>query len=396
MADNTAENNETIKTIHPFRNKKGDKSTDNYAHSIYKFDLDDIKFTSDQKNHHVVKDKINKRIPVLKIHELQTQVVYDYMRKAQEIKRGIGAIAAYTDATVEGANEVRLKAMDWVRGLFNQASESDLEAQALRDAAMDVRQEMSANDRMLKEPMRIIRETIRTKLVGYFEIPYDSRTYIDANGSEGWSSQHEEVPEKLKKAIDIVHKNFAIDYPLVPTWSATNPNSFPVINSHMFLINRNINDLINNFKFLHTIAAGPFWTQRMYQYLPPNIYNITAPGFYELFYCSAHLHIENIGMLRQLNTEAMTKFKSGVGNDVTIVNDAFFPDAYKVSMEFKSMIPNNFNVYLNYLVNGTTTYETFNKEANVFSAWGMGNAGGLLKESVLESFNRVIQTANIL
>jgi hypothetical protein len=51
-----------------------------------------------------------------------------------------------------------------------------------------------------------------------------------------------------------------------------------------------------------------------------------------------------------------------------------FPDGYKIKIKLQSLMPNNFNMYLDYLLNGSTQGASVDRDI-------LGSIGGIVKNS---------------
>ena len=82
----------------------------------------------------------------------------------------------------------------------------------------------------------------------------------------------------------------------------------------------------------------------------PNLFNIHLPGYFEMFFCAMNIGIANKGHVRRLYGNRINDFNSKVGT--SFPQETMFPDGYVVSVSILPLVPNNFNMYLNYLKRG--------------------------------------------
>jgi hypothetical protein len=210
------------------------------------------------------------------------------------------------------------------------------------------------DSQVLDTPIKLIKEMFQGKYVARYELPYDPSVVYRAQGNNGWNKgQMTEAGEKsgtMEQISSLVMKNMPLDFPLIPEWKYDGTVDAPEIATEFILYNDSYSNLKRNFKFLHALASGAYWEQIDYLQRSPNVYNVHFPGYFEYYYCTMDIVIETIGNMRKLNGVSLSK-DVGITNNTTLDN-AFFPDAYKISITFRSLIPNNFNVYLKYLLNG--------------------------------------------
>jgi hypothetical protein len=79
----------------------------------------------------------------------------------------------------------------------------------------------------------------------------------------------------------------------------------------------------------------------------PNVYDIEVPGCFHIYFAAMGMEVTRVGKLRTNNKAAasLSGFKS-------ITSETIWPDAYKITINVNDLCPNNFNNYIDYLVNG--------------------------------------------
>lgn len=123
-----------------------------------------------------------------------------------------------------------------------------------------------------------------------------------------------------------------------------------------------------NFIFVNTLVPNNSFIQYgMFQHSSP-LYDVRIEGFDRMFACSGNMQVEYLGVMRVPSYRWLKEFLKkhynwdgrGGGfpslgqflNNAQEHNLIKIPDAYRVSMDFESMLPNSFNSYLfNWLEN---------------------------------------------
>ena len=210
---------------------------------------------------------------------------------------------------------------------------------------------------ILGSPVDRIKKMFNGRYIGYYEIPYEAEalTFLDAGGSKGWKvGENAEKPGLLEGGISKIMKAaMPVDFPTVPEWKLDDPIEAQSFETEFTLYNDTFDHLMQNFKFLHAFASGSFWAYQHYKVRAPNMYNIHIPGFMELYFCALDVTVVTHGKLRRLHQgkNGIGKFNERLG--VNLPSNAMFPDGYQVTVKVTSLVPNNFNMYLNYLLNGS-------------------------------------------
>lgn len=85
---------------------------------------------------------------------------------------------------------------------------------------------------------------------------------------------------------------------------------------------------------------------------PPNVYNVLVPGRFNILWASVGATITFEGKLRK-NLEIYNSLnRDNKGGIKSIQPDTLWPDAWKVAINIKSLIPNNLNTQLAYYLGG--------------------------------------------
>ena len=201
-----------------------------------------------------------------------------------------------------------------------------------------------------------------------YELPYYGNAYLQSKYADKWKAG--DITKFLGKGLagsddQVGLKMFGIDFPSNPTFSITMDPTRPPITTEFYLINKNTDWLIKNFKFLHAIYAGTNWLHLNYGIIrPPNVYHVLCPGRFQIYWAAMNSEITFEGKLRKNDkaSEYLAKFDKAIRdqNNYSIKNekdifnssDMLWPDAWKVKFELKDLTPNNFNLYADYYLYG--------------------------------------------
>jgi hypothetical protein len=125
-------------------------------------------------------------------------------------------------------------------------------------------------------------------------------------------------------------------------------SAYPQIENTFYLINNTNENLEKNFKFLQAFFAGTQWLNLYAGVVQSsNVYNVICPGRFQLMWCSINAKISYAGKLRK--NISMTKYSEKIKS---IDIDTLWPDAWKVEITIKSLVPNNYNTHIDYYANG--------------------------------------------
>lgn len=297
--------------------------------------LNDIKFLANEN----VLNNIN-AVPRLQVTEFQSNYQFNWALKLNDllnsILAGIGEIGSAGNSLT--------------------ATNPELDSFKIDDLKLneELAKINSSNNSILDRPVQMIKEMFTGKYVGSYEIPYwqNNETFINISNGDKWNVKGEAGQSEIGKSIkEYLNKGANVDYPTIPTWSLKDGATVPADIAVKFsLYNDNLSNLMKNFKFVHTITSGAFWVQDNYRQMQPNLYDVHFPGYFQYYYCSMDIQVKLIGMKRKLQLISLDKLRGVSG--INIPDNTFFPDMYYVEITFKPLVPNNFNMYLNYLIKG--------------------------------------------
>lgn len=213
---------------------------------------------------------------------------------------------------------------------------------------------------IIKTPVKLVRQMFAGDFLGGYEIPYYADTYLSAESIANWdrSGLTGQLGSTLGK---LIKENLALDVPTTPTWTNENGGGAPPpLETELILYNKDVDALTKNYRFIHALIAGAYWTQIGYNQKSPNLYDVTIPGRLHYFYCAMDVDVAYLGKSRKLSDVAYNKFLAGFGTNNSgksnfggLKRGSMFPDGYKIKIKLQSLMPNNFNMYLDYLLNGS-------------------------------------------
>lgn len=206
-------------------------------------------------------------------------------------------------------------------------------------------------DNVLSMYYNLITEEIST--VHTFKIPYFGDQYISQDGSTGWSTNTfksglgDSTIANIAKQADSI-----INFPTVPTWTATEATEKAKLTTKLFLINDTKEALEKNFNFIRALCSGSGWVQtkadsgingfRSIQ-KSPNLYRVECEGRMNYLICSQKVDIKYVGAVRR-PYETLD----------TMLPNMLVPDVYELEISYESLIPNNYNTMLLLYTDGGT------------------------------------------
>lgn len=203
-------------------------------------------------------------------------------------------------------------------------------------------------------PIRLIENLFAGRFLNRFIFPFlNNNEYLKADPGS-WNTQ--ESINSFMKSLNEYINNTNIDMPLLPTWNLNNSGT-RTIDFKFSLLNTTTDNLVNNFKLLHSFIAGAFWLQMDVMMRPPNIYRVFVPGRFMMLWATAEVNITMRGHLRR-NSEAVNKILSASNNILKQINEnTLFPDAYEVNIKLRDLLNtiNNYNTYMYFMTKADIT-----------------------------------------
>jgi hypothetical protein len=144
-------------------------------------------------------------------------------------------------------------------------------------------------------------------------------------------------------------ENVMMNWPTTPNWDYS--PTFPQLEFKFHLINDDSYNLKQNLQFLIAFTSGMHWVQVGRQFKSPNVYQVHVPGRFRWYWSALAMNVKTVGKIfydRSISGDlSKNEVKMFSGE-----NGAGFPEVFEVSLSVKSLVPNNFNLYIDYLLNG--------------------------------------------
>jgi len=215
------------------------------------------------------------------------------------------------------------------------------------------------NTRIYSFPNKMYKNLISGYFTGYYEIPLlDNTDFLVSNGQQGWSSQSfisrmfgqtgETVKEFMSNAI-----GSGLDIATRPKWSVEGGgDGRDNITMTVMLFNDDLTAVTQNLSFIHSFVGGNMWYQDTIIQKCSSLYDLEVPGRFRYYFCTCDVKVEFKGKVRKFSSNIDTSIISSFANSSRFNMETFnnIPDAYEVTFSFKSLIPNNYNSYVAYLM----------------------------------------------
>lgn len=210
--------------------------------------------------------------------------------------------------------------------------------------------------RIMGFPNKMYKNLISGYYTGYYEIPaitYDD--FLDSRGSDGWTKQG--FTDRFFGSAASTVKNFmsdnigsGFDIATRPKWSIDGGgDGRDNISFKATLFNDNLNSVFNNLAFIHSFVAGNLWYQDTIIQKCSSLYDVEVPGRFRYYFCTCDVSVKFIGKVRKINNRAALWNNTSMNFNLEVLNN--IPDAYDITFNFKSLIPNNYNSYIAYILN---------------------------------------------
>ncbi len=200
-----------------------------------------------------------------------------------------------------------------------------------------------------KDPVQVVENIFNGgKWLNTFELPYYGTEYLQGKYKDKWKIGN--IEDSLGKGIGGIASNFGVDYPSNPKFTVgMSEGGMQGIKTSFYLVNSNDTWLKRNFKFIHAIFAGTSWLHLNYCMVrSTNVYNVHCPGRWMMMWAAMDCTVNFEGKLRKnpAVSSELGQFSKAIDADM------LWPDAWKITLEFRDLTPNNFNMYANYYMNG--------------------------------------------
>ena len=194
---------------------------------------------------------------------------------------------------------------------------------------------------------------------GQYTLPFfEQNAFLHGMGDKGWESRSMKqrmfggLSDMLDKFSEVAS---AFDIAAKPKWTMDGAGpAGDEITFDMTLFNSTDATTIKNIQMLNALVSGNMWTQNIFLQLSPCLYDIEVVGRYRYYFCKADIKVDFVGKQRIPPTSLVKQLSKYDDKQIGNPNAyKYIPDAYKLTIKFVSLIPNNFNTYLNYLLTDT-------------------------------------------
>lgn len=240
-------------------------------------------------------------------------------------------------------------------------------------------------------PIEMIRKMFNGgKWLNTYELPFFKNTYLEAKMYEQWTvgGIDQQMGDNLSK---IAKDGLSIDFPTTPTFKIGDMGkagySSDSLHFSFYLINKSVEWLERNFRFLHAFYAGTQWLSLTGGFVKsPNVYHVLCPGRFQIFWAAVGSNITFEGKLRK--NDYMNKI---YGKTIKSINsDTLWPDAWKIDIQIKDLTPNNFNTYAEYFVHGYGSEDQLKILQNLTNT-SSGIAGAYTGETLNNKFTQELK-----
>ena len=243
-----------------------------------------------------------------------------------------------------------------------------------------------------------------------YELPMKIDTAFDVHGKEGWGGSSIGFENTFLTKVPVLNKivkhllgNVRINY--MNWWDAESGSKTeePEITIKFSLFNDTAESAMMNFIFINTIVPNNMWIQYGLFQHSSHIYDIKIDGHKRLFACAGNVKVSYKGVLRSPTALWIDNLVQKYGTK-SIDNDKFreniknndlikIPDIYEVELQFKSMLPQNFNTYL-YQFSQNARIDIEYKKKSVYEDSSMTNFMKDMKSGLSEDVKDYIENYN--
>lgn len=199
-------------------------------------------------------------------------------------------------------------------------------------------------------PYIIYYTLLSTKTTNWYTLPFISDFSLKGNGYDGFTSS-ENVLNTLKGKngfLDFVAPAFSVI--TTPTWKGMTSDSSVTYQIKFNLFNDTLDKAAMNYMFVNTLIQGNTPVQYGLFSQAPSLYDIQIEGGIRLFMCAGEFSYISKGVSRLPPDKFYTKLKiqsSSYSEKIIdhIKNEKLIriPESYEVTLDFKSLLPNNLN-----------------------------------------------------
>ena len=335
--------------------------------------LDDYNWSMDRKNLNELGMEITD-FQKLRIYEFQPDKQLSFKRLSESLLQA--ASGAWNTVMGNGpiATAVKSFADLGVTHLANRFSASDVES---KNYATNV---------------DWIAELMRGTWVGQYDVPFFGKNFLKADTSAKWNMGN------LADSAEFLKNDLTTNVQDIPTWTY-DPGKAEPLSTTIYLLNEDVDSIIKNLKFLHSITAGAWWVQTSFiGYRQPNLYRVLCPGRFIMLYASMAISAEMVGKIRRYSQQDAEEMfgKGSESNDFMPFKlytsagegNCNIPEAYKLTLKLQDLTPQVFNVMANFFTNGYGN-ESTKLYPNIFVKQLDANIGEQIKSNYEQAVSKI-------
>lgn len=333
------------------------------------------------------------QFPVLSVQEYQPYVfsnyvglLYDTFRWGQTSIDGVMQGAPNTLAPLNGARDALVGLMKLPANVFNpsqitseirrlnqQFTNPDIQDKLKDyDIFAGMKTEKDKSEKLLGVPMRELSSIVMKERICEYDLPWfttedtmsvemDSQlgeynSLGDYAGDRGAITQ---AAEYIDKFLAMANSYVPVSLPPMFDWRFDYASAQkPQVRNRFVLYNDTWENLKRNFRFIMSLSSGAFWMQVDDTRFSSNLYRVIVPGRFDLDCCTLQIKVSYKGSTRNVSSEKVKDLYNLIGPVEPLTSaldfrgmDFFVPDMYVVEVVFSSLLPQNFNTYLNMLIN---------------------------------------------
>ena len=232
-----------------------------------------------------------------------------------------------------------------------------------------------------------------------YEVPAmcEGKPIMSSDGKAGWGDGSDFMGAGGFRATGFLDKiplvgtianmilgNIGVNY--MPWWNAETGSKVtePEVTVKFDLFNDSVAKAIVNFVFVNTIVPSNKWLQYNVFQHSSNLYDVKIDGVNRLFACAASFTVTYDGVLRNPSQTFFDLLKTHVSGNITGDGSSFIeniknnnlikiPDVYHVEMQFRSLLPANFNNFIysySYNVKHIINYSAKSTDSTIGEALG--------------------------
>ena len=124
------------------------------------------------------------------------------------------------------------------------------------------------------------------------------------------------------------------------------------------LVNDTLDHAVANYNLVQSLILYNMWVQYGITQGPGSLYDVKIAGGQRFLMCTGNFSVKNKGVIRKVHPKTKDKWKPWK-------EETRIPDVYSLSLEFKSLLPNNLNNYMISICVGNTMNSPGMKEESV-------------------------------